>query len=345
MVKVLCIGDLHITRQNIQEVKLFTKKIILAIKKCKPDVCVILGDVLHHHDRIYVEAFNCAISLIKSISGRVKTFLLVGNHDMINSKQYLTTNHSFNAFKEWGESLTVVDFITSWEYKDNLFYFAPYIECGKFKKALNDYDKKEGFDKENGWKTANCIFAHQEFKGVKMLNKNSKKGDKWKEHYPNVVSGHIHNSQYLHPNIYYTGCSFENFSNVERENSTEKRIWQFNFIKDEKMTYSTINLNMPKKQILELTQKELDSIESIDDYLLSKFKKQQIPFIKILIKRESSYDKESSNYNLLLDSHNTQIEWVEKDDVLKNNIEFVNVLYENVKDNPELIDIYNQIIL
>ena len=51
MVKILAIGDPHFQVSNILEVDLFIDKIEKLVKDEKPDVCVILGDLLHTHIR------------------------------------------------------------------------------------------------------------------------------------------------------------------------------------------------------------------------------------------------------------------------------------------------------
>lgn len=49
--KVLAIGDPHFMITNIKNVELFMEKIYLLIESQQPDLIVMLGDLLHEHER------------------------------------------------------------------------------------------------------------------------------------------------------------------------------------------------------------------------------------------------------------------------------------------------------
>ena len=89
---------------------------------------------------------------------------------------------------------------------DRKLVFLPFIPTGRFVEALDSDDEP--------WKDADMVFAHQEFRGAKMGAKISEEGDEWKEDWPSVISGHIHDRQILR-NIYYTGsCLHNDFSDI-----------------------------------------------------------------------------------------------------------------------------------
>lgn len=86
MVNVIAVGDQHFKTDNIKEVDLFIDKMTELIEKNRPDFVVLLGDLLHEHERIHIAPLNRAYKLIDSIRQITKTFVLVGNHDMCLGK-------------------------------------------------------------------------------------------------------------------------------------------------------------------------------------------------------------------------------------------------------------------
>lgn len=199
MVKVLAIGDPHFKTDNEKESSLLVERLEKLVMDTSPDLCVILGDVLHTHERLHTTPLNTACDFIDRMRSLVKTYVLVGNHDMISNQQFLTRNHWMNSLKEW-ENLTVVDTVESLTMGSHTFFFLPYVPNGRFEEAL---------DTVRGWKTASCIFAHQEFLGCKMGAIVSTDGDRWPLEYPPVVSGHIHSRQTPQKNVYYPGSAMQ----------------------------------------------------------------------------------------------------------------------------------------
>lgn len=84
--KVIAIGDPHFRTDNIPEVNLFLDKIEELAKKENPNFIVVLGDVLHTHERLHTIPLNKAYEFIERLRNVAKTFVLVGNHDMCFSK-------------------------------------------------------------------------------------------------------------------------------------------------------------------------------------------------------------------------------------------------------------------
>lgn len=85
-VTTLCIGDPHIQVTNIPEVDLFIERLINLATEKKPDLIIILGDVLHTHERLHSIALNKAHEMINNMRLITKTYILVGNHDMCLGK-------------------------------------------------------------------------------------------------------------------------------------------------------------------------------------------------------------------------------------------------------------------
>ena len=201
--KIVIIGDPHFKTSNIKDCDDFIKKIVDTCNSEQPNLIVILGDVLHEHERLHTIPLNKSYEFIKKMSDITLTYILVGNHDLINNQQFLSTNHWMNALKDW-PNIHIVDKPTFYHLNPNTFLtFCPYVPNGRFIEALNT--------SETEWQKSLLIFAHQEFKGCKMGAIESIDGDTWSTDYPPVISGHIHSNQTLtESNVYYPGSAMQN---------------------------------------------------------------------------------------------------------------------------------------
>jgi DNA repair exonuclease SbcCD nuclease subunit len=330
-VNILLIGDPHFKVENIQEINMFLEKIIdIAIEK-KPDLIIILGDLLHTHERLHTIALNKAHEFVNYMRKISKTYVLVGNHDYIQNQQFLTTNHWMNSMKEW-QNVVIVDSVIVEYIKDKKFVFCPYTPNGRFKEALNTVT----------WKDANCIFAHQEFFGCKMGAIISVEGDKWDEKYPFVVSGHIHEKQIPQKNIYYSGSALQHSFG----DSTDNIIPFITFFDNYEYKIDEINLNLPRKKIIYM------NIDEIDKYIINEDSKDKI---KITVKgdyNEFKSLKKSKKYKEMIDKGlkivfkpKKNIQPIKNDDI-KINTDFSQILYSIIteQNNPYLLQSYELII-
>ena len=277
---VLCIGDPHIQVTNILEVNMFIECLINLATEKKPDLIVILGDVLHTHERVHTTALNKAYEMINNMRLISKTYVLVGNHDMINNQVFLNDNHWLCGMKEW-ENTVIVDRVITEIINGEKFVFTPYVPPGRIKEALNTIG--------NEWKDASCIFAHQEFAGCKMGAIISVEGDNWPLDYPHVVSGHIHSRQIPQKNIYYTGSAMQHAFG-----ESEKNIVAYLTFKDREYKREEIDFHLPRKKIIYM------DVEDIDDYKVPTTNDQ----IKVTL--SGNYDqfkalKKTKKYKNLLD--------------------------------------------
>lgn len=248
-VKIIAVGDPHFQVDNIPEVTMFIDKLEELAKRIQPDRIVILGDVLHTHERLHTTPLNKAYEFVARMREIAPTIILVGNHDMVSNQQYLTDNHWMNGLKEW-RNVTVIDRVQHLDLQGYHFVFCPYVYNSRFIEALNS--------QERNWRDADCIFAHQEFAGCKMGAIISVEGDKWPLDYPEVVSGHIHSRQTPQSNIYYCGSSMQHAFGESDQNIIPILTWGQ---KGHKYSLQEIDLGLPRKKIIYTDVKELDTLE------------------------------------------------------------------------------------
>ena len=199
VLRLLILGDLHFKTSNVPEMQEMTAKIITLIKQemlNSLDYIILLGDTLDTHESGNECPFNLAGDFIEELTLLKPVFLLIGNHDLRNNSSFLTRNHFFNPYKKW-PNLTVVDKVHTALFKGIRLTFVPYVPPGRFMEALET--------SEHALTDTAFIFSHQEFRGCKMEQITSHNGDDWDEKLPCVISGHIHDRQFLGKNIYYTG--------------------------------------------------------------------------------------------------------------------------------------------
>lgn len=255
----LAIGDPHFRDSNLPDAKELIRRILVLVRSTKPTFVVVLGDLLHTHEKIYQAPLDLATKLITSLAKAVPTFLIVGNHDYCNNQQFLTDKHPFNSFKEI-ENVTVCDQPSISIIDGRKFVFCPYTPPDRFEEALETLEEK--------WDDATCIFAHQEFYGCRFNPvRTSTEGDIWPNEYPLVVSGHIHNRQWLQENIYYTGSSLQHAFGE----TANKTVALITFT--EKVDIQEVDLELPKKKMV-----------YVDISKAKKFKPQKGVYTKLVIK-------------------------------------------------------------
>jgi DNA repair exonuclease SbcCD nuclease subunit len=273
----LVIGDPHFKSKNALDGLELVERVVNVAKTKRPTFIVILGDILDTHEVVRVAPHKMAASLIEQLSQVAPTYVLVGNHDLLNNSQFLSDNHIFTPMKKWknvfvADTTPLVLEIEDSEGTDRTFVFCPYTPNGRFSEAL-DILIAQGYN----WQFADCIFAHQEFEGCKMDQITSEDGDKWDDAYPPVISGHIHDAQVVGTNIFYTGTPIQHSFGE----SSAKRVWFVNWepldddseadpdatdrshvYLDQGFDVEKINLGMKAKKIISSTVEELMANET-----------------------------------------------------------------------------------
>ena len=216
--KTLVVSDLHFKVSNTSLVNKFVEETLRVCTEERPELIVLLGDVLNDHERLHVVPYNKALDFIACLRNFAPTFVLVGNHDLINNQEFLTSNHWLNPMKHWSD-VCVVDKHICIIHDKTRIDLLPYVPPGRFQEALDtaaagltlrdNSIKRIILDPASSWTDSNLIFAHQEFFGCSMGAIHSTKGDVWPEDAPPVISGHIHQRQTPQSNIYYPGSAMQ----------------------------------------------------------------------------------------------------------------------------------------
>ena len=127
MSKILCIGDPHFRVDNIDETRIFTTNLSKYLDENEIDIIIVMGDVLHTHEKIHTFALNAAFDFFKMLSSKNKpVYSLVGNHDATSNTIFLTNNHWMNVLKGW-KNITVVDYPTKVETNESFIVLCPYV--------------------------------------------------------------------------------------------------------------------------------------------------------------------------------------------------------------------------
>ena len=262
IVKAFVIGDPHFKAKNALQNMDFVERCVSAAREATPEFIVILGDTLDTHEIVRIQPFNLACQFIDELSQIATTYVLIGNHDMINQSQFLTQNHPFNTLKKW-PNVIIVDEPMIVEHGAQEFFMCPYVPDGRFHEAMDVLTKQNEL-----WELVSCGFAHQKFNGCKMGAKIADDGDDWDEDSPPIISGHIHDAQTI-GNVYYPGSAIQHAFGE----SGKKRVWCVSFGASEEYPYfeiEKINLGMKEKRIVNC------HIDNINDFDLDQCSKHEI---------------------------------------------------------------------
>jgi len=253
---ILFIGDPHIKNDNHFDIDQLLTHLCILCKEHFPDRIIIGGDLMHFHERIFTQALNKTLSFITTLSSFAPVEIMVGNHDMINNQQFLTSHHWMNVLSKL-TNITVTDKPRRQQMGRFTYITCPYVYPGRFIEALETI----GTD----WKSVDMIFAHQEFKGCKMGAMISTIGDEWEGEWPPIISGHIHDNQRVGTNIYYPGAPLQHAFG-----DTSTRVV---CIINETGKITDIPLNVPKKIIVKSSiDNVITSIGKVDSTVSVKLK-------------------------------------------------------------------------
>lgn len=234
MERAFVIGDPHFREGSVREMELFITETIRIIKEnvSRADYIVVLGDIMDRHGILHQKPFHQSCRFLIDLAKILPTYCLIGNHDFDIPSKYLPENHPFKVMT-WTDipGLVIID-------KPKIIHgklFTPYVPPGMFCKAIEDsLGEPVG---EQGWEAlfrrkVGLVYAHQEFRGCHMGRIVSEVGDPWPESFgkaPFVVSGHIHDHQFVGENVMYVGTPVQ----VNFGEGKKKGICLFNMVLEE----------------------------------------------------------------------------------------------------------------
>ncbi len=327
IMSILAIGDPHFKIDNMDLVSIYISRIKDILMEKHPTFTIVLGDLLHCHERVHTTVLNMAYSFIDTLRAYAPVYILVGNHDYINNSQFLSDKHWMNALKEWN-NVCVVDKGLVIDAYIGKYILCPYVFPGRLKEALDLID--------TDWVNAKAIFCHQEFFGCKMGAITSTDGDQWDVGYPFVISGHIHDKQKVQDNIFYTGSSIQHAFGETHD----KTISLCHFDVD-RLNIENIDLRLPSKRIMYM---DIDKITSFDPPISDDTLRITLSgtYEEFKVFKKSKKYKELSNQNIKIVYRHTL-----NDITAPNtNEDFYDILYGFVIESKDsdIMHLYNSIV-
>lgn len=274
--KFASIGDPHFQEQFLNELQIATENLKISLPT-NLDFIVVMGDLLHKHDKIDIYSKRDADIFVIELSKRTKTvYILIGNHDRPNESEYLTNSHVFNLLKISLNVIVIdtvrIEYIKSM--RNGLYYkfiFVPYVSPDKFLSACASFGLIPPFD------DVAHFFGHQEFDGCQINKLSKNKADKWLPEYPDMTSGHIHDYEEVGHNLRYVGSLIQtkysdickksiSIITIEPPNNISKELYIENNLESnltKNRSYITnherIYLNVPGRFQIDLTPEELEN--------------------------------------------------------------------------------------
>ena len=215
-IKYLVIGDLHLKEDFPLEAQQLIEATLKLIDRERPDFIVILGDVMDKHSKLDQVPLKDAQDWIKKCSKYALTFVLIGNHDRVNNKDFMSDIHPFTGLEEY-PNVVIVSKTIKVRIGSFCYMMVPYVFPGRFGEAISFYEEEKLDTRYTNTDISLVppkflqevlrVFTHQEFKGCKFGGQVSEKGDLWPSTYPITINGHIHLYQLINNNIWYVGAS------------------------------------------------------------------------------------------------------------------------------------------
>ena len=275
---ILFIGDPHFKLDNILETNNFVIALdnLLVTRSKDVDYIVVLGDILHNHEKLHTQCLNQAMDFFKMLLRHRPVYCLVGNHDAINNSIFLTEDHWLNILKGWS-NITIVDKVHLLQINKSNIILCPYVPDGRLIEALGTL--------ETDFKKVDLVVCHQLLDGVKMGPIVANNVEKWDDSFPFCISGHIHDKQRPQPNLFYVGSALQ----IAFGESSDKIIFIYNVETKEE---EEIDLGLSRKEILYINIEDLDKLEC-------KINKKDDTQLKIVIKGDASECKSLKNSALI----------------------------------------------
>jgi len=349
-VKILCLGDPHYMKGNKDDTNILEDEFIRQVKKHKPDIVAVMGDVLDRFGNVYTPVLARALYFLQELSELATLFVLVGNHDRVNPSDYMSDIHAFIAC-HWWKNTYIADKVEKVTIKGFNFCLVPYVPKNRYFEALNDYKVNvHDFD---------CFLSHQEFQGCRYGSGESPESDAkdvWDKSFPLNLNGHIHEYQNM-GNLINVGTAYMvNFGEKE-----EKSISMITLTKENgKTTFEENRLKI--RTSLKETYKVYaeDYLSWKPPYTLKEMKKQNIRILLKVkgskeelapLKQNLSQKKKLREQYVYVSFHEkrglpTNLEYIAKLKLKTNYRDFKNIMFEAVKaqKDSELKEVFDEVV-
>ena len=248
-VNILFIGDPHFKIGNLKDTDPMAEAIIAHARQGnkygKYDIIVPMGDLLDSHEKIHVSPLSRATKFIIALKEIAPTYVLIGNHDLKNNREFCSDEHPFLSLKYLNDnSLTIVDTTIIRNINGHTFTFFPYVPNERVYEALELCPS---------WKESTGVIGHIEIKGCKMGSIISVSGAEWPLTHPYLISGHIHDYQEPQTNVLYVGTPIQHGYG----DTHDKSISSITFLSPTERIHERIDLGLRKKKIVKIVTQDI----------------------------------------------------------------------------------------
>lgn len=254
--KILRVGDPHITVRNIPEAQKLIEHVYDIAWKNQVNRVEFMGDLFHTHAVVRVEVLDFwKTTFMGFLKANIPVLALVGNHDQPGSKEKEQVMNSLNVFSELA---TIID---RPRIIDNIAY-APY---------MSDHNSLiEACERMYQSGAKKLLVAHQTFTGAQYENGFYAEDGLDPAHIAqdSIISGHIHMQQEIGKCFYIGTPKWDTMSDANED----KGIWLFEHASDgsvlSKEFFSTKNVVTPiYKHVLTEGENEPELIVSAKNYI------------------------------------------------------------------------------
>jgi DNA repair exonuclease SbcCD nuclease subunit len=350
IVSILVFGDTHFKPRDFEAGEELIAKAHEVATQLTPTAIILLGDTMDTHETAKNAPWKQACRFIEGLSEIAPTYVIIGNHDLINQSQFLTDNHFFDPLKKW-PNVTIIDKPLAVQIGGYNIVLCPYVPPGRFEEALDMMAELGGCEEEFDWRNeTSCVFAHQEIEGVEYNGIVSTKGDRWAEEYPPLICGHIHTPFQIGENVFYPGSSRQ----VDSNENPDKRIWNVSFDEEGQPEFDKIDMCLKGRKEVEMTCENIGDFDfELAEKYYVKVKLQGTPEQFKIFRKSQMHAKMMQNgvkfgFNPIKDDSALSLAGYDGTATTED-LSFTAILRELVKSKPEVVqsayeELYDEVI-
>lgn len=251
--KILVIGDPHIKDGKLNTTETLISSCIRTARTREVDAIVVLGDILDTHERCKMQPFNKACDMLERLSEVAPVYLLIGNHDRATNQVYLGHEHFFRGYLKGWPRIHIVDSVQVHQIADKKFVFIPYVPNGRLYEAIDTLNDSEWY------RDTIACFGHIEVDGIEY-NGRPCGAEEWKDEWPMLFDGHIHDYSRLKSNVVVVGTSYQ----VSHGESENKGVMVIEAADKDHIITKRVAISIQKKKTITVNVDDIDTIEIPD---------------------------------------------------------------------------------